>query len=77
MTSFNCHCAERKKPVKERNWVVWQRKQRCSAFDGYHPMPSDYSTVYCKACRACGRTKAAFVDQLRSESCLASQLDSQ
>jgi hypothetical protein len=31
-------------------------------------MRSDYSDVYCKACNACGRTKAAFVSHLRDES---------
>ncbi len=71
MQSFNCNCAERKKPVKERNWVVWQRQCRRSAFDGYREMPSDYSTVVCKSCRGCGRTKAAFVKELRDEDPLA------
>lgn len=67
MMSFSCHCPERKKPIEQRNWFVWQYKMRCSAFDGYHPMTSDYSTVYCRSCQALGRTKAAFVDELKRD----------
>ena len=63
--SFSCHCAERKKPVEERNWVVFVRKANYSAFNGYHYTPSDYSEVYCCSCGALGRTKAKYVDKLR------------
>lgn len=59
--SFGCHCAERKKPVKQRQWVVIQRRCNYSAFNGYHYTPSEYSLVFCKVCRAMGRTKAAYV----------------
>ena len=62
--SFHCHCPERRKPIAERNWGVVQRNSRCSAFDGYHVRNSDYSSVVCLSCRATGRTKAAFVNQL-------------
>jgi hypothetical protein len=62
--SFSCHCDERRKPVEKRKWGVSRRNCRCSAFDGYQVMASDYSTVHCLVCRAAGRTKAAFVDQL-------------
>lgn len=67
MISFGCHCEERRKPVAQRNWWVWQRNMRRSAFDGYEQRTSDYSTVYCRTCRALGRTKAAFVRQLRDD----------
>lgn len=65
--SFGCHCEERKKPVKERNWFVRQRNSRCSAFDGYRTMSSEYSFVVCKTCGACGRTKAKYVDLLKDD----------
>jgi len=62
--SFGCHCEESKKPVKERAWVVVQRGSHRSAFSGYHQTPSRYSTVFCKRCRALGRTKAKYVYEL-------------
>lgn len=61
-----CTCAESKKPIAERNWGVSQRHQRCSAFDGYHPMYSDYSAIRCLSCGYSWRTKAVYVDQLRT-----------
>jgi len=57
----SCKCPESKKPVKDRRWVVLQRNSRCSAFDGYRPMFSDYSAVQCHACGTVWRTKADFV----------------
>ncbi|MBW2005880.1 MAG: hypothetical protein JRI72_15025 [Deltaproteobacteria bacterium] len=65
--SFNCHCAERKKPAHERKWVVIVRKGNYSAFNGYRFTPSDYSKVRCLACGAIGRTKAKYVDSLPDE----------
>lgn len=65
--SFSCKCEERKKPVKERNWVVWQRHCHHSAFAGYHKTPSDYSAVKCYTCGATGRTKAAYVHNLKDD----------
>jgi hypothetical protein len=62
--SFSCHCEERKKPVDQRAWEVWQRSQHRSAFAGYRPTSSDYSTVFCRKCGAQGRTKAEYVDDL-------------
>jgi len=47
-----------------QNWVVLVRKGNYSAFNGYRFTPSEYSEVYCKTCRALGRTKAKYVDQL-------------
>jgi hypothetical protein len=61
---FGCKCAERKKPVKERNWIVLQRECNYSAFSGYRRTDSDYSCVYCKSCRAIGRTRARYVSVL-------------
>ena len=57
----SCKCPESKKPIKERRWVVLQRNSRCSAFDGYRQMFSDYSAVQCHACGTVWRTKADFV----------------
>ena len=65
--SFSCHCEERKKPVKKRNWVVCQRHARCSAFDGYRVRSSDYSRVKCLSCGISGRTKARYVELLKDE----------
>ncbi len=64
-SAFDCKCAERKKPVADRDWVVTQYRCNHSAFNGYHYTPSDYSTVVCNRCRACGRTKAAYVGSLK------------
>lgn len=66
--SFGCKCEERKKPVQDRNWGVIQRYCNHSAFNGWHRTPSDYSTVRCFTCRAIGRTKAAYVSELRGVS---------
>jgi len=63
--SFSCNCAERKKPVTERNWIVVNRECNYSAFSGYRWTPSRYSLVHCRECRALGRTKAKYVDQLK------------
>lgn len=60
-----CQCGEHRKPIKERRWIVLQRNQRCSAFDGYRPMFSDYSAVQCHVCGNVWRTKADFVLSLR------------
>lgn len=62
--TFSCQCGERKKPVKDRRWVVYQRNCHHSAFSGYHRTYSDYSTVKCNGCGAVGRTKAAYVRDL-------------
>lgn len=62
--SFRCKCPERKKPVAERNWVVIERNCHYSAFAGYRYTYSEYSFVFCKSCRALGRTKAEYVLEL-------------
>lgn len=59
-----CRCDERKKPVRERDWVIWQYRCNHSAFNGYHYTPSDYSAVHCNQCIGAWRTKAAYVDVL-------------
>lgn len=63
--SFDCNCEERRKPVKERAWVVRKRYCHYSAFGGYRRTPSQYSTVSCLKCGAIGRTKAKYVQFLR------------
>lgn len=42
------------------------RNHNRSAFNGYHPTPSDYSGVVCLApgCRGAWRSKGAYVDTL-------------
>ena len=64
-TPFGCKCPERRKPVKQRKWVVITRNCNYSAFNGYRRTFSEYSLVYCPECQALGRTKAAYVDQLK------------
>lgn len=60
----SCKCPEGKRPISERRWVVLQRNSRCSAFDGYRQMFSDYSAVQCHICGTVWRTKADFVLKL-------------
>ncbi len=57
-----CSCPERKKPVRERNWMVTQRHYNTSAFNGYSETPSRYSTVWCLSCRIHWRSKANYVN---------------
>ena len=45
-------------------WQVIQRHSRCSAFDGYRVMSSDYSAVRCSTCGRVWRTKARYVASL-------------
>ena len=51
---------------KMKNWVVTRRYGNCSAFNGYHFTPSDYSAISCtvEGCTGCWRTKADYVSQL-------------
>lgn len=62
--SFGCHCPERRKPVKDRAWVVVARRCNYSAFNGWRYTPSDWSEVFCKGCHALGRTRASYVEDL-------------
>jgi hypothetical protein len=55
-------CAEPKK--HREGWTVIQRRSRCSAFDGYRNMSSDYSAVRCSICGRVWRTKADYVKTL-------------
>ncbi len=61
-----CNCGERSKPTTERAWVVIQRMCNYSAFNGYHYTPSDYSSLNCHSCGAVWRTKAKYVDDIKS-----------
>lgn len=63
-----CRCPESKKPVKERAWVVLQRKCNHSAFNGYRYTPSTRSAVRCPACNHAWRTSASYVDKLPNAS---------
>lgn len=60
-----CACAESRKPVGKRMWVVTQRRCNHSAFNGYQRTLSVYSEVRCLCCGVFWRTKAAYVDKLR------------
>jgi len=62
--SFGCKCPERDKPVAESRVMAATVDDHPLTFSGYHRTPSEYSTVHCRCCRAIGRTKAAYVDQL-------------
>jgi len=54
-------CVDRKAHAK---WiVVIARNSRCSAFDGYRPMWSPYSELYCPVCEHFWRTKAKYVSK--------------
>ncbi|WP_299076607.1 hypothetical protein [uncultured Paraglaciecola sp.] len=64
--SFACNCAERKKPIKDREWYVTQRNWNSGAFTSGAGEPSDYSQVWCVSCHTTGRTKAQYVNQLSS-----------
>ena len=78
--SFHCHCAERSKPVEQRQWVVIARKCNHSAFNGYHNTWSQYSEVFCLVCGALGRTKAGYIDKLKNgnlEEAVAMQMKNQ
>jgi len=63
---ISCHCEERSKPVKLRNWAVLDRKCNRSYFE--YPKGdchvSDYSKVICWECGRVWRTKAKYVDEL-------------
>ena len=60
----SCKCQEATKAPKYRSWFVYKRNYNTSAFNGYHYTPSDYSSVSCRECGACWRTKAAYVGLL-------------
>jgi hypothetical protein len=65
---FSCHCPERKKPTKERAWVVVTRNRHFSTFSTLRNCGgtyTPYSFVKCLACGAVGRTKAAYVLELK------------
>ena len=64
--SFGCRCPERRKPVGERRWVVVMRQCHYSTFSGRRYTPSDWSLIRCLNCGAVGRTKAAYVAELRN-----------
>ena len=63
----NCHCPERKKPIRERSWYVLIYKGNYSAFNGYKFTRSDHSEILCKKCSAIWRTDAAYVEKLQHE----------
>lgn len=63
---YFCNCGERTLPVRERKWVVYQRRCNHSAFNGYRYTPSDWSSIGCLTCGNTWRTKAAYVDDLRN-----------
>lgn len=65
--SFSCKCAERTKPVVERNWVVIDFMGNYSAFNGYRWQYSAYSLVECLTCKSIGRTKANYVILLKRQ----------
>ena len=62
---FSCKCPERKKPVKQRNWVVTQYKWNSGDFVVDGGEYSDYSEVRCLSCCSRGRTKAQYVESLK------------
>jgi hypothetical protein len=71
----SCSCSERQRPLtvpagsndRPRQWFVLQRQCNHSAFNGYRWTRSAYSSLRCAVCGAIWRTKADYVDQLRSD----------
>ena len=61
---FGCVCPERKKPIKEREWVVSQRNWNSGSFVKEGGEWSRYSDVRCLQCGAIGRSKSKYVDEL-------------
>lgn len=61
-----CRCSGTREE-KSKNWVIRQYKENRSAFNGYHPTPSDYSAIHCTKCLAGWRTKARYVQDLPME----------
>ncbi len=47
-----------------RNWYVVDRNVNHSAFNGYRPQYSKYSTVRCRNCNMCVRSKGRYVGTL-------------
>ena len=45
----------------QEHWVVTMRHYNCSAFNGYHRTPSEYSEMVCHFCGRMWRTKANYV----------------
>ena len=62
---YACRCSERKRPIKERNWMVVEYQCHYSAFCGYRETYSDYSLLECQTCHAMWRTKANYVATVR------------
>lgn len=62
---FSCQCAERKKPVEQRDWVVTEYKWNSGAFVAAGGEYSDYSEIRCLQCARRGRTKAKYVEKLK------------
>lgn len=60
-----CVC---KKPLaeKKKNWVVTKYKYNNSHFEFNHYADSDYSEIQCLECGYSWRTKAGYVEGLRS-----------
>lgn len=57
-----CDCEK-----KDRSqWRVRVYRANYSAFNGYRKTSSDYSEVYCTVCRRAWRTKAKYVEELKS-----------
>lgn len=61
-----CRC-EGPRTERMKRWYVMRRQVRCSAFDGYRTMCSDYSTVACPQCGSAWRTRARYVYLLPDE----------
>ncbi len=63
--SFGCKCEVKDK----KNWVVKHRNHNHSAFESpkYEEHYSEYSSVRCTKCHACGRTKAKYVCLLEDD----------
>lgn len=61
---YACEC----KPKDKRKWFVMRRHERCSAFEGYRRVFSNFSDVFCLGCFRLWRTKARYVGHLPNAS---------
>lgn len=60
-----CSCAESKKPITDRNWLIVHYKCNYSAFNGGKKTNSDYSLIHCPGCGCFWRTKSKYVLKLK------------
>ena len=61
---MTCQCAERTKPVRDRNWKIVSYK--CVYFEVLDWVASAYSSLKCLSCGAEWRTNTNYVEKIRN-----------